>query len=136
MTRSVVAQFDAVSEQLAYARGSEPSRDREGAVPPSANWTLAEQARRAKESSPRREPWVWQDRLESPGTGRKAFLPTTFFRPVPGLYSEGPAPTANAVGYSLSPSGLRGRNICEIVSDPGTSAPAAVDSAASRAGSQ
>ena len=26
---------------------------------------------RAKENSPRRQPWEWDERLESPGTGRK-----------------------------------------------------------------
>ena len=48
-----------------------------------ADLTLTGQARRAKESSPRREPWEWHERVESPGTGRKAFAAAEILRPVP-----------------------------------------------------
>ena len=45
------------------------------------------------------------DSRRSPGTGRKkARLPV--FRPVPGLTRICGTPTAHAVGYCLSPSGL------------------------------
>jgi len=40
------------------------------------------------------------------GTGRKAISPAGFLRPVPGLCLGCLGPTARAVGYCLSPSGL------------------------------
>lgn len=42
----------------------------------------------------------------SPGNGAKAISTRGFFRPVPGLRYVYPIPTADAVGYVLSPSGL------------------------------
>ena len=72
--------------------GAAASRADQGIRPISANLALTRQARRAKDSSPRREPWEWHETRESPGTGRKAFSPSGFLRPVPGLCSGWPGP--------------------------------------------
>jgi len=53
----------------------------------------------------------------SPGTGRKTFLGRRFFRPVPGLAEDDDFPTAHAVGYFLTPSGLKTFSSVYIHSD-------------------
>jgi len=60
-----------------------------------------QRARRAKEGSPRREPWDCRNIQWSPGTGRKTRA-APFFRPVPGLCFIRSQPSACALGYILT----------------------------------
>src|ERR1035437_3331100 len=46
------------------------------------------------------------EREREPRNGAKEFLQGSFFRPVPGLVNWLRGPTAHAVGYVVSPSGL------------------------------
>jgi hypothetical protein len=76
---------------------------------------LPDTARRAQDSSPVRQHWEKDGHRPSPGTGRKNRRGGLFFRPVPGLPNAAcPLPTAGAVGYYLSPFGLRRKRSARI----------------------
>ena len=57
----------------------------------------------------------------SPGTGRKTILGGRFFRPVPGLSKRHRPPSAHALGYFLTPSGLWTFSSVQVRSDTGDS---------------
>src|ERR1017187_9559459 len=70
--------------------------------------TSQRRARRAQDSSPRRRA-VGSRRaaFASPGTGRKKGPTGRTFRPVPGLGRDRRSPSADALGYYLTPCGLQ-----------------------------
>src|ERR1019366_7173660 len=70
----------------------------------------AARVRRTKENSRARQRWEWVKDTGSPGTGRKSFYSGASFGPFRG-WSIGYGnprltPTAHAVGYVVSPSGI------------------------------